>query len=65
MTNGVNLMINSLSKFAEVKVGMDNMLQSKLLIRALLVLLLRYLKRDQVNQMVPLQITPKGYHVLG
>ena len=32
---------------------------------ALLVLLLRYLKRDQVNQMVPLQITPKGSHVLG
>ena len=34
---------------------MDNMLQGILYIPALLLLLLRYLKRDQVNQMVPLK----------
>ena len=40
--------------YIHIKVGMDNILQGKIQTPAFLVLLLCYLKRDQVIKMVPL-----------
>ena len=57
----VHLDIELLSdqSYWSTKVGMNNMLQGKLWNPALLMLLLLYLKRDQENQMAPLQDNTK------